>query len=195
MLKTGDQKVSSKNTILKAIKAAGVPARELPFLPHGEEKEDKVVRFTQCLEKLSCTLVRVEDAVEAQAWFQSRHEEGKQYFNGLDKDVHTQARPHAWKDVEGVLLEGQFGVAENGAIWVSENAMPDRVIPFICQHLYLVISASSLVDTMHQAYPKVAQDSYGYGVFISGPSKTADIEQSLVIGAHGPLSLTVLLLA
>ncbi len=47
---------------------------------------------------------------------------------------------------------------------------------------------------MHEAMLEIENFNEGYGVFISGPSKTADIEQSLVIGAQGPLSLTVFLI-
>ena len=61
----------------------------------------------------------------------------------------------------------------------------------ITKHLVLVIEEKSLVPYMHQAYEKI--ENFNFGVFISGPSKTADIEQSLVIGAHGALSLTVFL--
>jgi L-lactate dehydrogenase complex protein LldG len=69
-----------------------------------------------------------------------------------------------------------------------------RVLPFISQHLAVVISKDNLVPTMSQAYAKIGSAEYGYGAFIAGPSKTADIEQSLVIGAHGPRSLSVFIL-
>jgi L-lactate dehydrogenase complex protein LldG len=51
-----------------------------------------------------------------------------------------------------------------------------------------------IVSTMHEAYAKIADEAYGFGGFIGGPSKTADIEQALVLGAHGPLSMTVYLI-
>jgi len=83
-------------------------------------------------------------------------------------------------------------VAENGAVWVPEKNMIHRALPFIAQHLVLVVPASRLVATMHDAYASIAELG-GYGVFIAGPSKTADIEQSLVVGAHGARSMTVVL--
>ena len=47
---------------------------------------------------------------------------------------------------------------------------------------------------MHHAYDRIAQAEYPFGLFLAGPSKTADIEQSLVLGAHGSRSMTVFLL-
>ena len=82
-------------------------------------------------------------------------------------------------------------VAENGTVWLTEAALGQRIIPFICQHLAVLVEASTIVPTMHEAYSVIGKGDYGFGVFIGGPSKTADIEQSLVLGAHGPLSMTV----
>jgi L-lactate dehydrogenase complex protein LldG len=71
--------------------------------------------------------------------------------------------------------------------------MKHRAILFITQHLVLVVPRDQVIDNMHQAYERLSFADPGFGVFLSGPSKTADIEQSLVIGAHGPRSLTVFL--
>lgn len=93
--------------------------------------------------------------------------------------------------VEKAYVKGTIGVAENGAIWVYESQMINRLIPFICQHLVLVIEKKDIVNTLHQAYEKVEVSKEGFGAFIAGPSKTADIEQSLVIGAHGARSALI----
>jgi len=91
-------------------------------------------------------------------------------------------------------IRGSLGVSENGAIWVEESKMRNRLLPFICQHLILVIDSDKIVANMHEAYRRIKIDLECFGVFIAGPSKTTDIEQSLIIGAHGPRSLKVYLL-
>ena len=93
--------------------------------------------------------------------------------------------------VEKAYVKGTLGVAENGAVWVYESQMINRLVPFICQHLVLVIEKENLVDTLHQAYQKLDVSKEGFGAFIAGPSKTADIEQSLVIGEHGARSAVI----
>ena len=68
-----------------------------------------------------------------------------------------------------------------------------RILPFICEQLIFVLERSALVTNMGEAYQKINSFKTGFGVFIAGPSKTADIEQSLVIGAHGPKQSVVIL--
>lgn len=93
--------------------------------------------------------------------------------------------------LEKVCIKGTLGVAENGAVWVYESQMINRLLPFICQHLILIIDKKDIVSTLHHAYKKIDIAKEGFGIFIAGPSKTADIEQSLVIGAHGARTATI----
>jgi L-lactate dehydrogenase complex protein LldG len=102
--------------------------------------------------------------------------------------------PHELEDVDFAILPGEFAVAENAAVWVTDAALKHRVAYFLCQHLALVVPAGQIVNNLGEAYQRIRIDGPGFGAFIAGPSKTADIEQSLVIGAHGPKSMTVFLL-
>jgi len=97
--------------------------------------------------------------------------------------------------IEHLVLQGNFGVAENGAIWIEDKDFPNRLLPFITQRLILRMDVEAIVPTMQDAYRRIDIKKTGFGVFISGPSKTADIEQSLVYGAHGAKELTVLLVS
>jgi L-lactate dehydrogenase complex protein LldG len=108
--------------------------------------------------------------------------------------------PQDVADVDLAIASGELAVAENAAVWVTDQSLPQRSAYFLAQHLVLVVPRERLVHNMHEAYAWLAEQTGGrafpdplFGAFLSGPSKTADIEQSLVIGAHGARSLHVLL--
>ncbi|MDO1445657.1 LUD domain-containing protein [Rhodocytophaga aerolata] len=102
--------------------------------------------------------------------------------------------PHTFQDVELAVIKAHLAVAENGAVWLTEQVMGQRIIPYICQHLAVVVEVKDIVPTLHEAYGLIGEGQYGFGAFIGGPSKTADIEQALVLGAHGPISMTVFIM-
>ena len=91
------------------------------------------------------------------------------------------------------VLPARIGVAENAAVWLTEVEMGQRIVPFIAEHLILLLDRKDIVSNMHEAYAKMEIDDSGFGLFIAGPSKTADIEQSLVIGAQGPRTWVVII--
>ncbi|KIQ16910.1 lactate utilization protein B/C [Flavobacterium sp. MEB061] len=102
--------------------------------------------------------------------------------------------PHLLQNVELTIIKAHFGVAENSALWVTDDILGQRVAPFITQYLAIIVNKKDIIPTMHQAYERIGNQEYGFGTFIAGPSKTADIEQSLVLGAHGARGLIVFLL-
>lgn len=103
--------------------------------------------------------------------------------------------PHLLQHIDLAIISAHFGVAENASVWVTEELITERVLPFICQYLAVVIYAKDIVATMHEAYDRIGEAGYDFGTFIAGPSKTADIEQSLVLGAHGPKGMTVFIIS
>ena len=99
---------------------------------------------------------------------------------------------------EGVeATRGEIAVAENGCVWIPQSC-EDRSYLFASEHLDFVVPKSVIVNNMHEAYAKIASSAdyfslYKFGTFISGPSKTADIEGTLVYGAQAARSVTIYL--
>jgi len=101
-----------------------------------------------------------------------------------DFDLNTVGEPHQLDGIHTATLRARFGVCENGAVWMDECELgPHRVLPFIAEHLFIVLNAVDLVANMHEAYARIGRIGKGFGLFLAGPSKTADIEQCLVVGA------------
>ncbi len=100
---------------------------------------------------------------------------------------------HDLAKLELAVLPGQFVVEENGSVFISNESMGNKMIPTITEYLVLVVPRSEVVKNMHEAYKIINLKNMEYGVFISGPSKTADIESTLVFGAHGAKNLAVFL--
>jgi L-lactate dehydrogenase complex protein LldG len=102
--------------------------------------------------------------------------------------------PHALDSLDLFVADSPLGVAENGAVWVATSDVMHRAALFLATRVVIVVDAGTIVPTLHDAYARIDVRAHPFGAFVAGPSKTADIEQSLVIGAHGPKELTVIVI-
>ena len=192
--------MNSRERMLAAIRRNKPSASPLPDLPtFAEPEEDQVALFSEVVEKVGGNVLRGLPPSELTQQIAQLHPEAQHTWSAdssllaSNVTIDRETPPARLANVDVALLRGTLGVAENGAIWVPEEELPQRVLAFITQHLIIVLEEQRMVWNMHQAYQTLGTDLSGFGLFISGPSKTADIEQSLVVGAHGPRSLTVCL--
>lgn len=65
-----------------------------------------------------------------------------------------------------------FPVAENGAVWVEDDTLRHRVLYFIAQHIAFAVTASRIVNDMHEANSKIDVGRHRFAGIISGPSRT-----------------------
>ncbi|PWK26388.1 L-lactate dehydrogenase complex protein LldG [Arcicella aurantiaca] len=193
--------MSSREKILSAIKTNQPDYQKLDVQFKFETVYDDLFnKFSEILSFVGGKAIEVKNFDEIKADIQSHYSGVTRIattiaeFSDLADFSLNIADPHDLETLNLAIIEGDFAVAENGAIWVSEKHIPHRVLPMITQYLVIVVKKSEIVTNMHRAYERVKVDDTGFGTFISGPSKTADIEQSLVIGAHGARGLTVYVL-
>jgi L-lactate dehydrogenase complex protein LldG len=194
--------MSSRDKILAAVAANQPQTMQLPdisFLKGGVE--NVVEKFTATLTTIGGKVLEISSLDEIDTYIKTTTTQNQRVITtliGLNNTVELindkSVLPHTFQDVELCVINAHLGVAENGAVWIREDLLNHRVLPFICQHLAIVLDKHNVVPTMHEAYSKIGTTNYGYGTFIAGPSKTADIEQSLVLGAHGSRTMTVFLM-
>lgn len=193
--------MESKQSILKAVAASSGESVELPSLDDfGIRYDDPHAQFAEVLASVGGKAIRVADDAALQSELQQLdivRDAAKVYSRvagiASSVDLDNVETPHELNGLDLAILPGELAVAENAAVWATGGGLKHRAVYFIAEHLVLVVDAGNLVHNMHQAYQRLRFDEAGYGVFVSGPSKTADIEQSLVIGAQGPRSLHVFL--
>ncbi len=187
--------MTSKELILKNIKENNI-VKEVPLPSYenfGIKFDNKFETFAQMIESVGGKALVIERN-DLDKTIQELYPDEKQIASNVDFcslgnfNSNAQDDAHNLKDIDLAIVKGNFAVAENGAIWMKDVGNIHRALYFIAQNIVIVIDEKEILNNMHEAYERIEFEDSGYGVFISGPSKTADIEQSLVIGAHGPKS-------
>lgn len=196
--------MSSREKILQAV-AANKPAFiETPSMSLDRETlayPEALQKFIKTLEGIGGKAMLVCNINTVKEDLRLARDSGNYIVNTLpvlgdvNAEINSTMDAVALEPVYKTYIEATLGVAENGSVWLYESQMKNRLLPFICQHLVICLDAKDIVPTMDEAYKQVEVAKEGYGVFLAGPSKTADIEQSLVIGAHGARSLLVYLIS
>ena len=192
--------MSARDEILRALRAAVPAAVPLPDVEKlaAVRYPDLRERFAKSVVEVGGRCVFVEGPLEAALGSIPEYASARKVVSLVpgvakaDVDLDSVRDPHDLDDVDFCVLPAALAVAENGACWIVDHGGANRAAAFLTQHLAVVVRADALVHNLHEAYQRITIPSPGFSMWLSGPSKTADIEQALVIGAHGARSCTVL---
>jgi L-lactate dehydrogenase complex protein LldG len=121
-----------------------------------------------------------------------RHRASSHAASLLGEIPESAAEPHAFSDVTLAIVTAELAVAENGAVLLGATTLPERALAWLAEEVLVLVSEGALVPDLVTAQGRLPVPPPHYLTWVAGPSKTADIEQALVIGAHGPRRLAVL---
>ena len=191
--------MSGRDEILRALGGVAVAAPAPPpfYAPTPDPDADLFARFAASLAAAGGTARALDSAGALAAALRADAHIGaaRQLWSSLREVVPRHPEPlrapHDLASLDVALLRGEWAVAESGAVWWAPRDPLERAAGFLAERVVLVTQRAALVADLHAAYARLDVGALPYGCFVSGPSKTADIEQALVIGAHGPRALEV----
>ena len=195
--------MSNKDDILKKYRANVREKYDMPDLSDIKAitYPNPLVQFVKMSEMVGGQVIEVDPGRDINVLIRELFPDAKEIASNLPEITIATRNPDTVgraRDLNGTdvgIIRGQFGVAENGCIWIPQT-MKEKAVCFISENLIILLPKSQIVNNMHEAYKRIEFDKEydGYGTFISGPSKTADIAQVLVMGAQAARSATILLL-
>ncbi len=201
--------MSTRQEIIERCRKSITKRYERPSLDDLEplKAEDPFLLFVEQAESAGCRIVTARSLSEIDSIIATVYPDAKVIASALKEVTSATLDPDTVEkatDLNGTdvgVVKAMFGVAENGSVWIPQQ-VKERDICFISENLVAVLSKKEIVNNMHEAYALVSSkahgadefESSGYGVFIAGPSKTADIAQVLVKGAQAARSMTLILM-
>lgn len=192
--------MSSKEDILKRIHANTRQQYDMPDLSlDAIVYEDKLKTFIDVLKAAGGEAYVMQPDDDLNAVIRQFYPEAKRIGSNLKEITCATFNPDELEDPRELngtdvsVVKGEFGVTENAAVWLPCQYRY-KAVYFISNALVILLDRQELVHNMNEAYRRITNADYSFGVFMSGPSKTADIEQALVFGAHGPIRVTVILI-
>ena len=167
----------------------------------GITYEDTVAQFVKMTETVGGKVLEARKTDDLNQIIRNLYPEARVFASNLpfiniaQKNPDTVSAADELNGTDVGIVQGTVGVAENACVWIPQT-MKEMAVCFISEYLVIVLDRQNIVDNMHQAYSRIKMDpAYNFGTFISGPSKTADIEQALVMGAQAARGVTVLILS
>ena len=195
--------MSSKEDILKKYRANLHERFDMPDLSdiQAVTYPNPLLQFMNMTKSVGGNAIEVEAGRDVNELIRELFPDAKEIASNLPEITIATRNPDdvgRARDLNGTdvgVIRGKFGVAENACIWIPQT-MKEKAVCFISENLIILLPKSQIVNNMHEAYKRIEFDKEydGYGTFISGPSKTADIAQVLVMGAQAARSATILLL-
>ena len=193
--------MSSKEDILKKYRANIREQFDMPDLSDIQAitYPDPLLQFMNMTKSVGGNSIEVDAGRDINELIRELYPDAKEIASNLPEITIATRNPDEVgraRDLNGTdvgIIRGKFGVAENGCVWIPQQ-MKEKAVCFISENLVILLPKSQIVNNMHEAYRRIEFNDYGYGTFISGPSKTADIAQVLVMGAQAARSATVLLI-
>ena len=197
--------MTSKENILARLRKNTRETYDMPLLAHLKPitYADPVVEFIQkATTTAGAKLIEMGKGEDLNEAVRKACPEAKLIASNLS-EVKVQLNPDTVSEVQELMkvdvgvVEGRIGVAENACIWIPQT-MKEKAVCFASEHLVIVLRRDAIVSNMHEAYDRIAASNeyfqqYKFGTFISGPSKTADIESALVYGAQAARAVTIVL--
>ncbi len=193
--------MSSKEEILKKYRANIKQQFDMPRLDDIKAitYPEPLVQFVKMSEAVGGQVIEIDPGRDINVLIKELFPDAKEIASNLPEITIATRNPDTIgraRDLNGTdvgIIRGMFGVAENGCIWIPQT-MKEKAVCFISESLVILLPKSQIVNNMHEAYKRIEFNDYGYGTFISGPSKTADIAQVLVMGAQAARSVTIFLM-
>ncbi len=195
--------MSNKEDILKKYRSNIHERFEMPDLSDITPitYKEPLSQFIEMSKNVGGNIIEVKENQDINALVKELYPDAKEIASNLSEITIATRNPDTIENAQALnetnvgIIRGMFGVAENGCIWIPQQ-MKEKAVCFISENIVILLRKSQIVNNMHEAYKQIAFDSKydGYGTFISGPSKTADIAQVLVMGAQAARSVTILLM-